>query len=288
MLFGEYAVLAGAWACALPVKFRQNFEVSVNEGQGHVRWQSFDYEGKEWMNCQFRIHDEPSELLAVLRPLQQMLRYISIKRPDLCGEEKDLHVRIKASFRKEWGLGSSSALIANMARWSETNPFDLMDVSFPGSGYDVATAFQDQALLYRLNESERVFEHLSYLPDFLLDYRVVFLGKKVNSRESVSETKDRIPELNKYVQILDKCALNALNAADMATFNGEMRTYEQILADELQITPTGALFPEYPGFMKSLGAWGGDALLAEYIPDVFEQTFGQLVSFKLGEIVRWK
>lgn len=287
MLFGEYAVLAGAWSCALPVKFRQNFEVSVKDGQGMVRWQSFDYEGKEWMNCQFRLQDETSELLTVLRPLHQMLHHISQNRPDLCGAEKDLHVRIKASFRKEWGLGSSSALIANLARWSETDPFALMQVSFPGSGYDVAAAFHDQAIMYRLTEEGREIDSLQALPDFLSDYRVVFLGKKVNSRESVSDVQSNIKNLQFYREQLDQWAISALESEDASAFNQLMFQYEQTLADVLGLTPTGRQFPEYPGFMKSLGAWGGDALLAEYIPDEFEAVFGNLASFRLEEIARW-
>ncbi len=287
MLFGEYAVLAGAWACALPVKFRQNLEVLVTPGDGKVQWQSFDFDGKEWMNCQFRMQDDPSEMLSVLRPLRQMLDFIAAQKPDLCGELCDLQVRIKASFRKEWGLGSSSALIANLARWSGIDPFALMDVSFPGSGYDVAAAFHDQPVLYRLDGAERVIEPLPVLPGFLEDYRVVFLGKKVNSRDSVSDVREAIDQLAVFSNQLNQWALEALEASVAEDFNRAMSQYEQLLSQVLGLTPTGNQFPEYQGFMKSLGAWGGDALLAEYHPGDFEAVFGHLTSFKLAEIARW-
>lgn len=287
MLFGEYAVLAGAWSCALPVKFRQNFEISRTPGHGNIHWQSFDFDGKEWMNCAFSLSDNPETLLSVLRPLRNMLRYIEQERPDLCNAQFDYQVRIKASFRKEWGLGSSSALIANLAQWAQTDPFALMHVSFPGSGYDVATAFYDQALLYRLEQGTPSIRQIEELPEFLNEYRVVFLGKKVNSRDSVADVQSRIPNLRQHTAYLDELGMEALNATSPDDFNRALTAYEQLLSEVLEMSPTGNHFPEYPGFMKSLGAWGGDALLAAYVPDAFEQVFGHLNSFKLGEIAKW-
>ncbi len=286
MLFGEYAVLAGAWACALPVKFRQNFEITRKPGQGNVHWQSFDYDGKEWMNCTFNLADNTEQLLPVLKPLRNMLSHIEQERPDLCHAGFDFQVRIKASFRKEWGLGSSSALIANLAQWAETDPFALMRVSFPGSGYDVATAFYDQAVLFRLEHEKPSVKQVKELPDFLNAYRVVFLGKKVNSRESVADVQSRIINLQQHADYLDKLGMEALNAESPADFNTALTAYEHLLSEVLEMSPTGSHFPEYPGFMKSLGAWGGDALLAEYVPEAFEQVFGHLNSFKLGEIAK--
>jgi shikimate kinase len=45
-----------------------------------------------------------------------MLRHVQQQKPDAMPADKDITFRVKASFRKEWGLGSSSALIANIAR----------------------------------------------------------------------------------------------------------------------------------------------------------------------------
>ena len=255
---------------------------------GRIQWQSFDFEGKEWMNCHFSLADEAETLASVIRPLHQMLRLIAANRPDLCSPDLDLHVRIKASFRKEWGLGSSSALIANLAHWSQTDPFALMDVSFPGSGYDVAAAFQDVPLLYRIDENKRTTAPLPAFPEFLSEYRVVFLVKKVNSRESVFETRERIPLLNEYLPKLNRYGMEALQSTTPATFNHCMLMYEEILADTLGLEPTGSQFADYQGLVKSLGAWGGDAVLVEYVPGDFEDVFGHLTSFRLGEIARWK
>jgi mevalonate kinase len=239
------------------------------------------------MNCSFNLADNPETLLSVLKPLRNMLRYIEQERPDLCNAQFDYQVRIKASFRKEWGLGSSSALIANLAQWAQADPFALMRVSFPGSGYDVATAFYDQAVLYRLEQGTPHIKPIAGLPEFLNDYRVVFMGKKVNSRESVADVQSRIPNLQQHADYLDKLGMEALNAVSPADFNAALTAYEQLLSEVLAMSPTGSHFPEYPGFMKSLGAWGGDALLVSYVPDAFEQVFGHLNSFKLEEIAKW-
>ena len=56
-----------------------------------------------------------------------------------------------------------------------------------------------------------------------------------------------------------------------------MDSHEALLSNILSLTPVKkALFPDYPGSIKSLGAWGGDFILAtaEEAPDAYFRNKG--------------
>jgi hypothetical protein len=286
MLVGEYAVLAGGLAIAFPVKYRQCMEVTTIEGNGTIHWHSYDFEGIEWLKCRFSTHQQldTHPLCNVLLPIQKMLNIAIAENPSLLPENSDLVFRIKASFRKEWGLGSSSAMIANIAKWSGANPWDLMHCSFPGSGYDVAVAFHNKALSYRLTPEGRDIVFLPSIPPALAHYRVVFTGRKVNSRDSVAALQTRIPLLQDHVKELDALSTRMLDNPTPAAFASALLDYEMILSNVLQIPRASENYPDYPGLIKSLGAWGGDALLVQYAAGDFERTFGKLHSQPFFEI----
>ena len=46
----------------------------------------------------------------------------------------------RLSFSKNWGLGSSSTLINNLADWANVDSYELLNLTFGGSGYDIACA----------------------------------------------------------------------------------------------------------------------------------------------------
>ena len=288
MLCGEYAVLCGALAIAFPTKFRQCMEVEYREGSGNVHWQSYDFEGFQWLRCSFHPNDDCSThpLKNVLNPIMAMLRYVQQQKPDAMPADQDITFRVKASFRKEWGLGSSSALIANIARWSGVDPWELMQLSFPGSGYDVAVAFHGKALMYKIDSGHRNIRFLDYVPAWLDDFRVVFTGKKVNSRDSVNENRSMFHKLEPHVEELDRIAMGLLTADSCQEACALLQRYESILSRELEMEPGARLFPAYTGTIKSLGAWGGDAILVEYRPGEFEEVFQNLISFNFDDIIQ--
>ncbi len=51
-------------------------------------------------------------------------------------------------FPRDWGLGSSSTLINNVAQWAQVDPFDLHFKVSNGSGYDIACANEDSPIVY--------------------------------------------------------------------------------------------------------------------------------------------
>ena len=71
LLTGEYVVLDGATALAIPTKYGQSLEVSVSEKEG-IHWKSFDEKGLVWFEDFFDLktlegknqHNELSKTLS--------------------------------------------------------------------------------------------------------------------------------------------------------------------------------------------------------------------------------
>ena len=77
-------------------------------------------------------------------------------RNELFTEGKSYSFSTDSTFDHSWGMGSSSALIANLARWAEIGPFDLFHLLYKGSGYDVAAALAEGPILFStVNRKER-------------------------------------------------------------------------------------------------------------------------------------
>ena len=49
---------------------------------------------------------------------------------DFLAELKGAVIETQLDFLRNWGLGSSSTLINNIAQWANVNPFDLQQKSF--------------------------------------------------------------------------------------------------------------------------------------------------------------
>ena len=143
LISAEYAVLDGAKALALPTKFGQTLNVESISGST-IHWKSISSTGKTWFETQFNIDtslkiscNNDSEialrLLQVLETLQQLnLTLFKI--------DTGFYITSTLEFPENWGLGSSSTLINNLAQWAKVDAFKLLDLTFGGSGYDIACA----------------------------------------------------------------------------------------------------------------------------------------------------
>jgi hypothetical protein len=49
---------------------------------------------------------------------------------------------------------------------------------------------------------------------------------------------------------------------DFEDFCTLVHEHEEIISELLSMPPVGESFPDFPGQLKSLGAWGGDFLMA--------------------------
>jgi mevalonate kinase len=187
-------------------------------------------------------------------------------------------------FERHWGLGSSSTLIANIAAWAGVDGFQLYKAVSNGSGYDLAVALQNKHLQYKLKDGEPEFEAVHWNPDFVDDLFFVALGKKQVSSVEVEKYRnsEQYPDACKAIDAINKAilAVNELNE-----FETLIKEHEAVLSATLnKKSIQQELFPDYTGSMKSLGAWGGDLILASRIGEgityFHEKGYPEIIPFR--------
>lgn len=266
LISSEYAVLDGAQALALPTKFGQTLNVESVSG-AIINWKSISSNGKTWFETQFSIDNNlkiscknSSEialrLLQVLEAMQQL-------NPAIFKRNMGFNITSTLEFPENWGLGSSSTLINNLSQWAKVNAFKLLDLTFGGSGYDIACAQNDTAILYQLSAGIPLISPVSFAPEFSSSLFFIHRNQKQNSREGITaykkSTNHKIVDYNK----INGLTLKLLNCSDINAFNIYIEKHEDYIGSLLEQTPLKkALFSDYDGAIKSLGAWGGDFFLA--------------------------
>ncbi len=281
LLSGEYYVLEGAKALALPVKYGQ--QLQVKQGiEGQLHWQSLDYQNQCWLEVIFElpqltiaVHSpSPSPFQAsVIQKLQSILQEAQKQDSNFLQDStKGFSCAMHMNFPADWGLGSSSTLISCIAQWANINPFALQFATFGGSGYDIACALNDQAILYQKTQPNPTVTKVHFQPKFKDQLYFIHLNQKKNSREAIryfyAQAKQ---EKQKVIEQLDDLTQSLLKATDLATFETHLKAHEDLIALHLQmIKVQDLLFAGYWGVVKSLGAWGGDFVLATSNRSVME------------------
>ena len=125
LLTGEYVVLDGAKSLALPTKKGQVLEVAPLE-QSNIKWQSILHDKSSWLdyNLDLPLTKNKKEQDAVLLRLQEILVEAKKMNPSIL--ENGISFKSTLEFNKDWGLGSSSTLINNIAQWAAINPYKLL------------------------------------------------------------------------------------------------------------------------------------------------------------------
>ncbi|MDO5106457.1 GYDIA family GHMP kinase [Capnocytophaga sp.] len=260
LLTGEYAVLDGTLSLALPTQKGQTLSVSPhNDG---FLWRSYDLHGTLW----FESHDlknETGELATVAQTLLKILNTATKLNPSFSESLKNVCVETHLDFERNWGLGSSSTLINNIAMWAEVNPFELLFKSFGGSGYDIACATAQSAVLYRLKEGEPKTYPIHFQPSFSDKLFFVHLNQKQNSKEGIALYKSIKKGKTNLCSQLTEITEELLRFPSEKEFCSLLERHEEILANFLDIPTVKSLeFPRFEGTIKSLGAWGGDFVIA--------------------------
>jgi mevalonate kinase len=271
LLTGEYFVLDGAWSLALPVRYGQSLEVRPeSHADGQLHWYSVDEGGNTWFEAQLDLEHfnvQKTNHDGVASQLGDLLRACRAQNPDFLQILKPLMVEMQTDFPRAWGLGTSSTLVASVARWAEVDPYLLLDATFGGSGYDIACAFAEGPILYRRAGVGAIPEvrAIDFAPAFSEQLFWVYLGQKQDSREGIKRyralAQTGIAESGARIADITIAVLEARTLLD---FENLLQEHEQIVSAALQIpTVQSAQFADYQyGTIKSLGAWGGDFVLA--------------------------
>lgn len=263
LLSAEYAVLGGATALAVPTKLGQSLEVHTIENP-EIRWKSIDEKEEVWYENLFntttfspQIHD------TIGSRLQELFLEIITQNPKAFTKSIGFSFVSKLDFNRNWGLGSSSTLISLLAQWGKVNPFKLQQKVFGGSGYDVACATAKSAICYtRTNPIQPSITPVTFSPNYKDLLFFVHLNQKQDSQEAVAQFELKRLTASKLAEISSLTAAFG-KAENVKDFQKLMRTHEKIIGRLLRTTPIQKrLFSDYKGAIKSLGAWGGDFVLA--------------------------
>jgi len=276
LLTGEYVVLDGALSFALPTKYGQALTIKELDSPV-ILWTSLDEKGETWFhtslqleffrNPEVEIPNEVENLFTSTDKVSKMLLKILLEakrlNPNFLNGKMGYEVHTTLSFPRDWGLGSSSTLISNIAQWANVDPYALLSETFNGSGYDIACAQHNRPIIYQIKRGERFIKEIEFIPPFKDDLFFVHLNRKQNSREGITRYKkqefDKETLINKISELTEEC----ICCTEITRFKELMNIHELLLADILNLTPVKEkLFPDFEGSIKSLGAWGGDFVLA--------------------------
>ena len=274
LLSGEYFVMDGALALVLPTRLGQDLQVQVEVVPGrqtpHLSWRSLDIRGECWFQVnfdfkQFELLERPSKGVQQALFLQKLLRAARMENPNfLSNESHVLKVTTYLEFPQNWGLGSSSTLITNMAHWACVSPFDLqVRAGVDGSGYDLAAAHQKGSILYQKKHSHPFWTMVSFHPSFASQIYFVYLQKKQSTQEAIQYYRSLLLENRAdLVGMISAITKELLEAKNLQDFQQLLEEHENLVARALNLPRVGrVLFPDYWGTIKSLGAWGGDFVL---------------------------
>lgn len=279
LLTGEYFVLDGAEALAVPTKLGQTMTIQKElTNENLFSWRSFDSDGSCWFEGQFSKKDFKiitSDDSAVANRLVEILKTATHLNPDFHDIVDQLSmVKTTLDFPRQWGLGTSSTLIAMIAKWAKINPYELLAKTFGGSGYDLACADADQALLYQLPGP--VIKSVPFSPIFSDQIYFVYLNQKQNSREGIQRYRKIQKQLSKEILEINRLTEEMLHCKTQNEFAKIMVAHEALVSSTLKIERVKELyFSDFPGEIKSLGAWGGDFVMVtskrpmEWVQDYF-------------------
>ncbi len=274
LLTGEYLVLKGALALALPLKLGQSLQTSLADTDTHRMHWIASQPDKHWFSVLFdtdTLESVSTDDPAKAEKLSNILKAVrQLKSDAFLGCDMRFHTHL--DFNPEWGLGSSSTLIANLARWANVNPYELLKMTFGGSGYDIACATAEGPIYYEIKTEvpepiegpTPMVEPIHFTPPFADHLFFIYQGQKQSSSKEVKAflAKANPIDLQKDIEAVSEISRAVPKCESLDEFGLLMQCHERIIARCIGQEPVQKRFPGFEGVLKSLGAWGGDFILA--------------------------
>lgn len=292
LITGEYLVLKGATALAIPLNKGQTLSVETSNKEG-LLWRAETPIGL-WFEAKFndKLMLLESTDYKKAEALQLMLKKAVEQNPSIQAKLNHSSVTTMLKFDPSWGWGSSSTLLHLLDQWLGVDPYQIMDETIGGSGYDIACAAANSPIFYsRTPNTTPQIVPAHFNPSFIQQMGIVYLNKKQNSSTQVksflasnSSHKDLIDEISALSQ-------KFTTTNEITEFMSLMQQHEVIIAEATGLTPVQQLlFPNFNGAIKSLGAWGGDfaLFLSEEDFKTNKEWFaskGYLVAMPLEEVI---
>jgi mevalonate kinase len=264
LLTSEFMILHGAKALAVPLTVGQSLERVRKKTLGVLHWNA-QYKGETWFETKLLLEkleiqestseDKSENLVHLLKKLLEI-------KPDFMEQLYSNDVITNLEFDPGFGFGSSSTLTALLAQWAEIDPMQLHFHISKGSGYDVACASAWSAILYQVINEMPVVQSVDFQPAFIDNMWLVYLGQKQESAKSVAAFLNNYEPDQNDIALYSALTCEMLKAKTVDEFGALMVRHEERLSEILEMPALKTRrFQELDGYVKSLGAWGGDFAL---------------------------
>jgi mevalonate kinase len=290
LITAEYLILHGSDGLALPLKRGQKLEYcrtgeafqgetgSGTKPEGdELEWitivNGLDKFRARFWGPDYRVVSSTNDAGA------EFIRKVLYSARELSGKTIAGVIVSRVEFNLEWGLGSSSSLISNISYLFDIDPFKLHFEVSSGSGYDIACARSDSPLIYRLDIKPGsipvpVYSNVGFNPPFREMVFFAWTGRKKDSASSVDDflATKRITEQD--LELISDISREMLHVKEILHFERLLGEHDAVLSGILGERPViETLFRGFPGYVKSLGAWGGDFVMITWKRDVEELFF---------------
>lgn len=264
LLTSEYLVLDGAKAIALPSKLTQDLYIEQCDKE-IIEWQGFDEKGNVWYEENFYLKNNDlvysAEKNNTSEKLLLLFNHILKTR-----EAKDIlgnKFSTKLNFKREWGLGTSSTFVNNLAKWANIDPYRLLFSAFKGSGYDIACCDVNNPIIFEKKQNSINVKNITFNPPFIENIYLIHLDKKQNTQTSITNYLRTKSEKNNLIKKINLISEEMLQCKNLNHFEDLIVEHESIISQAISQEPIQKLtFNDYNlGKIKSLGAWGGDFIL---------------------------
>ena len=251
-----------------------------------IEWRGYDVEDELWINAALPYQQEVSP--EIVR-LQQILKAVESLNPELF-YQRNFNIQTFLEFPNNWGLGTSSTLISLLSQWAEVNPFELLDKTFGGSGYDIACATAETPIVYQRNGNQTKWLDVGLSESWTNNAYFIFLEEKKNSRDAIKHYKS-IDNTESVVDQINNITDNLVETRKVEDAIALLEAHEECMSAILQIPSINkSRFSDFNGVCKSLGGWGGDFIMAvsneedSYIKEYFKNkglhtvlTFNEMI-----------
>ncbi len=266
LLTGEYLVLDGADALAAPTHYGQQMHIATGRGSD-IKWTSKDDKGEVWFKATISLFDfacEKSTDEVIGRRLTSMLTEAVRLNSDFLSKWKSYKVETNVDFPLDWGLGTSSSLIYCLAQWADVDPYELQARTIGGSGYDIACADAAKPIIYRRNDSKPDVKEVDLSNVWHKNAFFVHLNKKQNTSEALLHFEEKRSKIkSSTITEISQIGQTIGSAKKLDELNELIANHERIISEILNMpTVKSTHFSDFEGEVKSLGAWGGDFVMA--------------------------
>lgn len=249
----------------LPTKLGQKMEIKRTTSSDLI-WESLDSKGKPWFSSTISLFDFSAVTTtdqAKSDYIQKLLKNAVRLNSEFLSQWNGFKIETKLEFPLDWGLGSSSTLIYLVSEWAEVNPLLLYFKNEDGSGYDVACAFADGPIEYINSSDEVAYTEVDFSPKFKDKLYFVYLGQKQNTALGIKEYLKAVKNKSTLVKTITKITEEIRTVTTLSDFEDLLIKHEDAIAQHTGFKKVQeSKFSDYWGVVKSLGAWGGDFVLA--------------------------